>query len=585
MPVASSAWLDVIRSPVVRSVGDSRRSRRELPARCRRNFTISGQFVLQKRLGPSRHRHLATRASRLPSRARYHGPVQTASKRFSGASAARGRALAAASDDAPLASPIPFVTFLIFLSVSLLNLGVRWPWLGVLRPTVLFVGVLLVMAFAVGAKAVRRIDSRESRMVGLLLLYVLVSLPLVTWPGSVIKNNLDLFVRATMFLFFVAIFVDSPRRLGVFLTVYLGLQLFRCLEPLYLHQTSGYWGEKTHLGDGVFMGRLAGAPSDIIGANGLGFLIVTTLPFLYFWCRHDPKWWKLLLVAALVPPLLYALTLTSSRSGVVGLVVLVLAISFFVKRRLLFVGGTLTILFFAAMSLWSADQVARFAGLVGGGGAGGATAKGRIDGIMSDINVWLHNPMFGHGLGTSYEANVNLAGAGYISHNLYSEALVTLGILGGGIFVAFLYAMFRSSREMYSLAQSNVRDADPAIVGVLSWLPQAMISLLAMCAVFSLSSYGVMEYYWYLFAGLIAATLRMSRAATARAGVARAHDPRSEPILSGPGVEPGGRRRVAPSTTRGSRRPTAEAPAQDAGTGKASTAARRQLRRRPGVHP
>lgn len=425
--------------------------------------------------------------------------------------AVRARSFGAGqASDVPLAGNVPFVIYLGFVVVSLLNLGVRWPWLGVARPTVVLVVILGICALAGGEKIFRRVNTREGKLLGLLFLYVLASLPFVTWPGSVLNANLEMFIRAAVFFFFTALFVDSEKRLKGFLLVYLACQTFRVLEPLYLHETTGYWGEKTHLGDGVFMGRLAGAPTDIIGANGLGFLIISILPFLFFWAAERKSLLRTIVAASITAPLLYALSLTSSRSGLVGLIVLVIAISFLVKRRLLFLGATTLVLFVGAKGLWSADQVARFAGLVGGGGAGGATAKGRIDGIFNDLNVWLESPIFGHGIGTSYEANFNVAGAPYISHNLYSEALVTLGIIGATIFFAFIYAIWKSTKQVSALTKvSSTGDASAAL-GPIGWLPKAMIALLAMCVAFSLSSYGVLEYYWYLFAGLAASLARLA---------------------------------------------------------------------------
>lgn len=427
----------------------------------------------------------------------------------SGDAGARVPTSAAAPEEHALRSNLPFYVYLVFIVVSLLNLGVRWPWLGVVRPTILLVGILTIFALSAGPSALARVNSREAKILGALVAYVIVTLPLVVWPGSVLKNNLEMFIRVSTFFFFTAIFVDSPKRLSIFLLVYVSAQLFRCLEPLYLHETTGYWGEKTHLGDGVFMGRLAGVPTDIIGANGLGFLIVSVMPFLYFWSTHEAKLWKIGISLALTLPLLYALSLTSSRSGLVALVVLVVAISFFVKRRLLFLAGTAAVLVFGGKSVLSGDQLARFAGLVGGGGAGGVTAKGRIDGIMNDLHVWMNAPLFGHGLGTSYEANWNVSGAAYISHNLYSEALVTLGIFGAGIFFAFLFSIWRSAQQVYKLTSHATVNGAPEFTGVMAWLPKAMISLIAMCVIFSLSSYGVLEYYWYLFAGLAASLVRL----------------------------------------------------------------------------
>src|SRR2546430_8139392 len=73
------------------------------------------------------------------------------------------------------------------------------------------------------------------------------------------------------------------------LVVYVATQLWRVLEPLYLHVTSGYWGSATSLGNWESMDRLARSPYDIINPNGLGFVIIMTLPLLHFLVKPDTR--------------------------------------------------------------------------------------------------------------------------------------------------------------------------------------------------------------------------------------------------------------------------------------------------------
>ena len=60
--------------------------------------------------------------------------------------------------------------------------------------------------------------------------------------------------------------------------MYAATQVWRVLEPLYMHLKSGYWGDYASLGNWEYMNRLSGSPYDIINPNGLGFVIIMTLP-------------------------------------------------------------------------------------------------------------------------------------------------------------------------------------------------------------------------------------------------------------------------------------------------------------------
>ena len=69
--------------------------------------------------------------------------------------------------------------------------------------------------------------------------------------------------------------------------MYTATQVWRVLEPLYMHLRSGYWGDFTSLGNWEYMDRLSGSPYDIINPNGLGFVIIMTLPLLHFLISPD----------------------------------------------------------------------------------------------------------------------------------------------------------------------------------------------------------------------------------------------------------------------------------------------------------
>src|ERR1700719_2001634 len=107
--------------------------------------------------------------------------------------------------------------------------------------------------------------------------YILVTIPFVEWPGSVL-HNFETYAKSLCFFFFVVATVDTTRKLKVLLAVYVATQVWRVLEPLYMHVTSGYWGSATSLGNWESMDRLAGSPHDIIHPNRLRFVILMIPP-------------------------------------------------------------------------------------------------------------------------------------------------------------------------------------------------------------------------------------------------------------------------------------------------------------------
>ena len=151
---------------------------------------------------------------------------------------------------------------------------------------------------------------------------MVITLPFVTWPGSVLINNLPEFVKAVVFFFFTTLIIDTEKRLTIFLLIFISCQVFRVFEPLYMNITSGYWGDRTYLGSGEFAARLSGAPSDIVNPNGLGFIIVTAIPYLYYLIWLSPRKLLKLLFLIILPLLIYALVLTMSRGAFLALLVI-----------------------------------------------------------------------------------------------------------------------------------------------------------------------------------------------------------------------------------------------------------------------
>ena len=83
-------------------------------------------------------------------------------------------------------------------------------------------------------------------------------------------------------------------------------------------------------GNWEFMYRLSGAPYDWINPNGLAFLICTVLPFIYL--LAGLSWINKLIFIILTPAFIYALTLTGSRTGFIGLMIIFLAIFMEIKK-------------------------------------------------------------------------------------------------------------------------------------------------------------------------------------------------------------------------------------------------------------
>jgi len=403
-----------------------------------------------------------------------------------------------------LVSGSTFWLYMYFLIDYFLHFSARVPAYGKFRPTLLVVVVLSAMLLSQKSVLKNRGGSPVFSSLLLFLGYILLSLPLVAYPGSVIRSNLQPFIKALVFFYFTAFIIDSPKRLKIFLFVFVFCQVFRVLEPLGMHFTSGYWGSSTYLGYGEFADRLSGSPADVVNPNGLGFVIVTVIPFLHYLVFPKGFWGKILYFS-LSPMLLYALILTMSRGAFLALLVVFVVVFKDTKHKII-----LVVIFVGLMvggwASMSSIQKDRYLSLVDKSETHNADTKsGRVKGIVYEFKVAFSRPIVGHGLGTTAETKFHLYGGTHVSHNFYAEMLIETGLIGAMFFLSFLFTVYQSLQRTKFLLKNKNFNQDSLVGRLLKCLTTVFI----MYSVYSINYWGLSQYYWYLFAGTVFAFNRL----------------------------------------------------------------------------
>ena len=408
-----------------------------------------------------------------------------------------------------------FVIYCIYTVDFYIRVSSRVHGLAALRPTLLLFLLLIVLLISQSASLKGRLTAPPAKALLALVVYVVVSIPLATWPGSVV-NNLQMWARAVAFFYFTVLIVDTPKRFYIFLGVLLFCQLFRTLEPLYLNITNGYLGDQTYLGGGEFAGRLAGSPYDVVNPNGLGFIAVTCIPYLYYVLFIAQKTYLKVLSIVLIAACVYVLVLTLSRGAMVALAIIFWMILIQSKRKALL----LAVVVVAGVVGWNhLDDVHkdRYMSLFSKNTRQSYSAEGRTQLTEFEFQVGMEHPIFGHGLGTTAEAKVH-SGAGHIaqaSHNLYTELLIEIGFVGGFLFLRLLYYIYVEVKRVAALVGKENRPQDD----ITNRLMMCFTALFWMYAVFSINYYGLTQDYWYALAGVVTAFGRLFVGAGATAPV------------------------------------------------------------------
>lgn len=393
-----------------------------------------------------------------------------------------------------------FVIYCIYVVDYYVRVSARVPGLGVLRPTLVLFALILVMLFTQARHLKGRLGTPAAKALLALLVYILVTLPMTSWPGSVI-NNLEPYARAVAFFYFTVLIVDTPRRLYVFLFVLVGCQMFRVLEPLFLNITTGYLGDKTYLGAGEFAGRLAGAPHDVVNPNGLGFVAVTCIPYLYYCLFVNQKAYLKVVAVALMAACTYVIVLTLSRGAMVALAVILWIIFRESQRKFLFV----SVIAITSVVGWAhLDDVHkdRYLSLVSSHTRSSYGVEGREQLTQLEFSIGMERPIFGHGLGTTAEAKVHNGHGPQASHNLYTEILIEVGLAGGILFLRFLYSIYKEVRQASHRVAENAGSADQDLN---KRLVACFVAVFWMYVVFSANYFGLSQDYWYALAGVVAA--------------------------------------------------------------------------------
>ena len=417
----------------------------------------------------------------------------------------------------PLASGVPFALYLMFVVFYFLRPQAHWPVIGVARPTVILLVLLLLVLLVNSRQLTGRLKTPIAKPLLVFIAYIFVSLPFVEWPGSVIKNNLEPFVLVVSLFFLTVWTVDSPNRLRRAVDVFVLCQLARVLDPLRLHVTEGYWGSEAHLGGGEFMDRLAGAPWDVVNPNGLAFVCVTAFAFVYYgWFVHGSGV-KKALALGLLPINVYVLLLTGSRSGLIALLVVILGMVMLSRHRALLIGAV-TVGAASSLAVMNPAQLDRFSSIYDSTAANASTAQGRTDGVLNDFKLGLQRPILGTGLGTSPEARANAGRRAQRSHNLYTEAFIETGLIGLIIYTTFIVTLLRYSwRRLGEFRASPMSGKSAGLQQSIEGVLPAMTIWLPMAVVFSLAQYGITEWHWYLIGGLVVSATRLGVDTAARA--------------------------------------------------------------------
>lgn len=341
--------------------------------------------------------------------------------------------------------------------------------------------------------------TRPTRVLLCMLLSVAISAVYAYRPAIALDAAID-FVKLVAWYLLIVQLVNSRLRLRLFLGLWFGCVGKIALDSMRAYFFGGYAKYAQGITRAIGQSDAGGDP------NHLAATMSATIPMLLLFSFYKPLRWLRLPAALGVLLLTLTMSLTGSRSGLIGFFGGLLFLWWHSRRRLLvgligaaIIGGGLTVL---------PDQYKTRYETIGSKKLDGSS-QGRLNVWKIGMRIAADHPITGIGIGCFSAAHADLYSADFerdplVAHSLYVEVFSELGVLGALAFFAFVFETLRSSLGARRVLRSEGeawRGEELVLLGV-----SAGVSLLLLTGIFGTN---FARHTWYVYGALSAAVMRI----------------------------------------------------------------------------
>jgi O-antigen ligase len=434
----------------------------------------------------------------------------------------------------PSSSNFALLLFAVYVPTWFLEIGKRIHVLGAIRFEFVLGAILGVLAVFSLARA--RKDRINPLFPYIVLYFVVLVIQLPFSQDFDISWNifLDRILKFSFMALFISSFVQNPSSLRLFIAVFL-LSCMKIGQEAFVGKINGsmVWENQGVMRLNGPEGTLVGHPNSLSG-NALG-----TLPFIYYLFPNLTWKWRL----PLLVQLLFAINIivfTGSRTGYLGFLVFcaVLFLKSRYKKRFLVSVAVLAVVVLAAIPIAYQE---RFSTIFSGEERAGHSKESRIELFYDSVHVFEAYPL---GVGMGAFRSVRERDYGKVpmdTHNLYTQILSEIGIQGFIVFIALIYKLLKTLRNLeidlkgdIQMILSHIQTAPPEFgedksvsrhLGDLRFIQAVCSATFAYIVVrLALGCFGhdLYEMYWWIACGL----------AIAMTNIYAATIPRTAEILS-----------------------------------------------------
>ena len=357
---------------------------------------------------------------------------------------------------------------------------------------------------------------REVSLVLLLALTALLSIPLAIRPGEAWESFNDVFLKAVLIFIVMVNVVRTERRLQglIFLAVAVSCLLSAGAVQGYVSGTNVVEGyrAKSSLG-GIFA-----------NPNDMAIHLVSTLPVVVALLFGTRNLIKKLVYGAVSLLVAAGLVVTFSRGAFLGLAAAAAVLTLKLGRRNRIAFAVFIVAAIAAFVLFApSEYTQRMASIVDHSrDNGSASERWRI--LLRSLNIALHNPVFGVGMGNFHIVSIQEL----VSHNSYTQVAAEMGLAALIFYVLFMLSPLKRLRlmERETFTERRTSHYYYLAVGLQGALVAYMVS----------SFFGSVAYQWYVYylVGYAVCLRRMYEADVGReVGAGVAVTPKDTGVLRG----------------------------------------------------
>jgi O-antigen ligase len=315
--------------------------------------------------------------------------------------------------------------------------GLAWIPLGKIMGGV----ALLALLIGPRAKDGQKIPI-ELKVMTLLLLQMLLTIPLASWPGGAFDSVVNKFSKGVIVAYLIVLTLSKVSQIRKLLLIQVGTVALITVASLIVHKTQGE-------------GRLMGIQKGILeNPNDLAINIAINFPLAIAFLLGEKGALRKLFWAGSMIAMLYAVVATYSRSGMVALAITILICvwEYAIKGRrimLLVTAAVVGVLGLGVM-LGTPHYLVRLESMVLGNIQGAndhGSLEGRKELLYASIRIAFQNPIFGVGPGNF----AGVSGFWQPAHNTYTGLAAETGFPGLFLFLLMMGLSMRKTAAIRKL--------------------------------------------------------------------------------------------------------------------------------------